>query len=118
MNRSRVIVTDSGGVQEEAPALGKPVLVTREATERREGVTSGLIRTVGTSKRSIVLHLREHLLRENLASAHKREDTPASPYGDGRAGEKIVDAIRKLHRPNETARRAFVAAGSLVEQVG
>jgi UDP-N-acetylglucosamine 2-epimerase (non-hydrolysing) len=118
MNRSRAIVTDSGGVQEEAPALGKPVLVTRQATERQEGVTSGLIRTVGTSKRSIVLHLREHLLREQLASAHKCEDIPASPYGDGRAGEKIVDAIRKLYRLNKTARRAFVTAESLVEQVG
>jgi UDP-N-acetylglucosamine 2-epimerase (non-hydrolysing) len=102
MDRSRVIVTDSGGVQEEAPALGKPVLVTREATERREGVTSGLIHLVGTSRRSIVLRLRDF-----LACGDKSATNPASPYGDGRAGEKIVDAIRKLQQPDGALCGAF-----------
>ncbi|MBC6981696.1 non-hydrolyzing UDP-N-acetylglucosamine 2-epimerase [Caulobacter sp. 17J80-11] len=86
MTRCRVILTDSGGVQEEAPSLGKPVLVMRDVTERPEAVEAGVARLVGTRPDAIV---------EGVAAALESDAHPAAanPYGDGRAAERIVEGI-------------------------
>jgi len=90
MQRATLILTDSGGVQEEAPSLGKPVLVMRNVTERPEAVAAGTARLVGTDPDRIVAmaaaHLDDALLREN---ARAREN----PYGDGKASDRIVQEI-------------------------
>ncbi|MBN2654298.1 MAG: UDP-N-acetylglucosamine 2-epimerase (non-hydrolyzing) [Nitrospirae bacterium] len=92
MNRSYFIITDSGGVQEEAPSLGKPVLVMRETTERPEAVDAGTVKLVGPFRSSIVSAssmLMENQLEYNkMAMAH-------NPYGDGTAAARIIDAISK-----------------------
>jgi UDP-N-acetylglucosamine 2-epimerase (hydrolysing) len=92
MSRSFLIVTDSGGVQEEAPALDIPVLVTREVTERPEGVEVGAARLVGTDEARIV-----RTVEELLTDAHAYQAMAAAPnpYGDGRASERIVAALLK-----------------------
>jgi UDP-N-acetylglucosamine 2-epimerase (non-hydrolysing) len=90
MARSFLIVTDSGGVQEEAPALDVPVLVTREVTERPEGVEVGAARLVGTDELRIVRTVEE-LLTDTAAYARMAAAT--NPYGDGRASERIVAAM-------------------------
>jgi UDP-N-acetylglucosamine 2-epimerase (non-hydrolysing) len=91
MALSTVILTDSGGVQEEAPALGKPVLVLRETTERPEAIAAGTAKLVGTSASTIVeevsMLLEDELLYHGMARA-------ITPYGDGRAAERIVAAIQ------------------------
>jgi UDP-N-acetylglucosamine 2-epimerase (non-hydrolysing) len=92
MARSYLIVTDSGGVQEEAPALDIPVLVTREVTERPEGVAVGAARLVGTDEARIVGTLEE-LLTD--AQAYQKMAAAPNPYGDGRAAERIVGALLK-----------------------
>ena len=92
MQRARLILTDSGGIQEEAPALGKPVLVLREVTERPEAVELGVARVIGTARESIVAAAGE-LLRDSAAYA--RMARGGSPYGDGRAAARIVAAVRK-----------------------
>ena len=93
MNRSKIIITDSGGVQEEAPSLGKPVLVMRDTTERPEAVEAGTVVLVGTNKDVIVnetLDLLNNTKRfENMSKLH-------NPYGDGKACERIVAFIAKL----------------------
>jgi UDP-N-acetylglucosamine 2-epimerase (non-hydrolysing) len=90
MQRSTLIVTDSGGVQEEAPSLRKPVLVTRETTERPEAVEAGAAELVGTSFDTIVR--RASLLLTDEAE-YARHQVDVSPYGDGRAAERIVDVL-------------------------
>lgn len=94
MNRSHFIVTDSGGIQEEAPSLGKPVLVMREVTERPEAVAAGTVRLVGTDSDKIVAEscrlLDDERAYMTMAQAH-------NPYGDGRAGERIVREIANAH---------------------
>jgi UDP-N-acetylglucosamine 2-epimerase (non-hydrolysing) len=87
MDRSTIVLTDSGGVQEEAPALGKPVLVMRETTERTEGVAAGNAMLVGVHKERIVDGLTE--LLQNPA---RRVEMTAinNPYGDGTAAQRIV----------------------------
>jgi UDP-N-acetylglucosamine 2-epimerase (non-hydrolysing) len=90
MSRAHLIVTDSGGVQEEAPSLGVPVLVLREVTERPEGISAGVVRLVGTDEKRIVDTVVE--LLEN-AEAYDRMVRCVSPYGDGRASQRIVEAI-------------------------
>lgn len=90
MQRSHVILTDSGGVQEEAPAMGKPVLVMRDVTERPEAVASGVAELVGTSASAIVQAVSA------LFESHDRYQMFAAalnPYGDGRASERIVQAL-------------------------
>ncbi|PMS22546.1 UDP-N-acetylglucosamine 2-epimerase (non-hydrolyzing) [Trinickia dabaoshanensis] len=87
MQRSAIVLTDSGGVQEEAPALGKPVLVMREVTERPEALEAGAVRLVGTHTETIVRSVRE------LIGAGDCVRTPISPYGDGFAAKRIVAAI-------------------------
>lgn len=90
MNRATLILTDSGGIQEEAPSLGKPVLVMRETTERPEAVEAGTVKLVGTD---IDLILREitTLLRD--ANAYREMSVAHNPYGDGKACERIVRAL-------------------------
>lgn len=90
MARSDLIITDSGGIQEEAPALGVPVLVVRDTTERPEGVDAGVVQLVGTETADIFDAASELLTN---ASAYARMAGGGSPYGDGRASERICDAI-------------------------
>jgi UDP-N-acetylglucosamine 2-epimerase (non-hydrolysing) len=86
MDRAKVVLTDSGGVQEEAPSLGSAVLVTREKTERPEAVDAGLAELVGTNRELIVRRVSECLQQESRGKA-----TIVNPYGDGHASERIVD---------------------------
>jgi UDP-N-acetylglucosamine 2-epimerase (non-hydrolysing) len=90
MARAHLILTDSGGIQEEAPALGVPVLVLRETTERPEAVAAGAARLVGTDETAIVRHALE-LLGDR--AAHARMAGARNPYGDGRAAERIAEAL-------------------------
>ncbi|MEX1017265.1 MAG: UDP-N-acetylglucosamine 2-epimerase (non-hydrolyzing) [Phycisphaeraceae bacterium] len=91
MHRSTVILTDSGGVQEEAPSLGKPVLVMRDTTERPEGVEAGTVKLVGADTGRIVSHVSELLTDPQ---AYRAMAETANPYGDGQAASRIVAAIR------------------------
>ena len=90
MTRAYIILTDSGGIQEEAPSLGKPVLVIRNTTERPEAVEAGTVKLVGTDVNNIVDNLNELLtnskLYEEISFAH-------NPYGDGNASKKILSYI-------------------------
>lgn len=95
MDRSHLIITDSGGVQEEAPSLGKPVLVMRDTTERPEAVDAGTVKLVGTSRQTIVDEC-EALL--NDAQAYQRMSLAHNPYGDGRATSRIVDVLQSIRR--------------------
>ena len=90
MDRSYLIITDSGGVQEEAPSLGKPVLVTRETTERPEGVTAGTSLLVGTDENRIVAEAERLLDSE---TEYKRRSGIHNPYGDGHASERIAEIL-------------------------
>jgi UDP-N-acetylglucosamine 2-epimerase (non-hydrolysing) len=90
MNRSYLVLTDSGGVQEEAPSLGKPVLVLREVTERPEGVEAGTAVVVGTNRERIVKVASELL---SSREAYDRMANAVNPYGDGRASGRIVKAL-------------------------
>jgi UDP-N-acetylglucosamine 2-epimerase (non-hydrolysing) len=90
MQRSDLILTDSGGIQEEAPSLGKPVLVTRDVTERPEGIARGMARLVGTDSARIVAAASELLDDE---AARNRFGGGGNPYGDGRASRRIADAL-------------------------
>ena len=90
MQRCRFILTDSGGIQEEAPVLGKPVLVMRESTERQEAIDAGTVKLVGTQA-SVIVSEASRLIDD--AEAYQRMAKSHSPYGDGRAGERIRQAI-------------------------
>jgi UDP-N-acetylglucosamine 2-epimerase (non-hydrolysing) len=90
MNRSRLILSDSGGVQEEAPALGKPVLVLRQETERPEAVQWGCNRLVGTDRPAIIQAV-ETLLSD--PQAYARMAGAGSPYGDGRSAQRVLDVL-------------------------
>ncbi|HLH78775.1 MAG TPA: UDP-N-acetylglucosamine 2-epimerase (non-hydrolyzing) [Chthonomonas sp.] len=92
MKRATLILSDSGGVQEEAPALGVPVLVLRETTERPEGVEAGTNRLVGTDTETIVAEASRLL---NDQEAYARMARAVNPYGDGRAAERIVTILRQ-----------------------
>lgn len=93
MERSYFIITDSGGVQEEAPALGKPVLVLRDSTERPEAVAGGTVRLVGTNKECIVNEanrlLTDNELYDKMSCAH-------NPYGDGFAAPRVIEILQNL----------------------
>ena len=93
MNKSRLIITDSGGVQEEAPSLGKPVLVMRENTERPEAVKAGTVILVGTDKDLIVSETLDLLLNKKR---YNKMSKLHNPYGDGKASVKIVKFLNKL----------------------
>ncbi|RHF34362.1 UDP-N-acetylglucosamine 2-epimerase (non-hydrolyzing) [Ligilactobacillus salivarius] len=88
--RSYFIMTDSGGVQEEAPSLGKPVLVLRDTTERPEGVEAGTLKLVGTESEKVKQEMEELL---DNAAEYQRMSQAKNPYGDGKASERILDAI-------------------------
>ncbi|WP_174614940.1 non-hydrolyzing UDP-N-acetylglucosamine 2-epimerase [Virgibacillus ihumii] len=88
--RSHLILTDSGGVQEEAPSLGVPVLVLRDTTERPEGIDAGTLKLAGTDEDTI-FEMAHELLSDH--DAHEKMAEASNPYGDGRASEKIADAI-------------------------
>ena len=90
MNKSYLILTDSGGIQEEAPSLGKPVLVLRDTTERPEGIRVGTLKLVGTDEEEI--YKQTKLLLDNKEEYNKMAKA-TNPYGDGLASKKIVDAI-------------------------
>jgi UDP-N-acetylglucosamine 2-epimerase (non-hydrolysing) len=92
MTKAYLILTDSGGIQEEAPSLGKPVLVLRDKTERPEAVEAGTVKLVGTSTKKILQESSE--LLENQTE-YNRMATTINPYGDGRAAERIVNIIHE-----------------------
>lgn len=97
MNKASIILTDSGGIQEEAPSLGKPVLVMRDTTERPEAVQAGTVKMVGTSSSEIVKQVS--ILTQN-SSEYKRMSTAHNPYGDGLASERIAKIINEFLRDN------------------
>ncbi len=89
-NKSYIILTDSGGIQEEAPSLGKPVLVLRDTTERPEGIKAGTLKLVGTDEETIYNETKKLLINQK---EYEKMSRASNPYGDGHASEKIVDAI-------------------------
>ena len=89
-NKAYIILTDSGGVQEEAPSLGKPVLVLRDTTERPEGIAAGVLKLVGTDE-NVIFEEASRLLSDN--EAYDNVSKIANPYGDGLASRRIVEAI-------------------------
>ena len=88
------MLTDSGGVQEEAPSLGKPVLVMRETTERPEGIEAGTARLVGTDKQRIVSEIFKLLDDKDAYSAMARAH---NPFGDGTAAKQIAEIVARAH---------------------
>jgi UDP-N-acetylglucosamine 2-epimerase (non-hydrolysing) len=93
MEKSYLIITDSGGIQEEAPSLGKPVLVTRTTTERPEAVDAGTVLLLGTDQEKIVAHCNALLTQSD---AYKKMSSLHNPYGDGKACERIVTFMKQL----------------------
>ncbi len=93
ISRSHIILTDSGGIQEEAPSLGKPVLVLRDTTERPEGIAAGTLKLAGTEEETIYQLMKELLDDETVYHAMSHA---SNPYGDGHASERIADAIEHL----------------------
>jgi UDP-N-acetylglucosamine 2-epimerase (non-hydrolysing) len=93
MAHAHVVLTDSGGIQEEAPSLGVTVLVTRSVTERTEAVEAGTVRLVGTDEQTIIANVQELF---DDPSAHQAMAQAVNPYGDGRAAARTVQAIRHL----------------------
>ena len=106
MRRAYLLLTDSGGVQEEAPSLGVPVLVLRKTTERPEAAEAGLARIIGTDSNAIVHHVQELLEDEQV---YRRMTTAINPYGDGLASERIVEVLRnwRCGRPLLSEERSF-----------
>ena len=90
MAQSYLILTDSGGIQEEAPSLGKPVLVMRDTTERPEDIVAGTLKLVGTDEKVIYNNFKELLENEET---YKKMSQANNPYGDGRACERIADIL-------------------------
>ncbi|KRQ87743.1 UDP-N-acetylglucosamine 2-epimerase [Caloramator mitchellensis] len=90
MNKSYMVVTDSGGLQEEAPHLGKPVLVLRDVTERPEAVSAGTAKIIGTDKENVYQNIKNLLTDKE---AYNKMANAINPYGDGKASERIADSI-------------------------
>lgn len=90
INKSYIILTDSGGIQEEAPSLGKPVLVLRDTTERPEGIEAGTLKLAGTNE-NVIYEMTKELLEND--EEYSRMSKASNPYGDGKASKRIVDAI-------------------------
>jgi len=95
LDKSYLVLTDSGGIQEEGPALGKPVLVMREVTERPEGVDAGTAKLVG-SDRELIISEATRLLNDK--SAYESMSKAVSPYGDGTTAKQVVDIYRSLFK--------------------
>jgi UDP-N-acetylglucosamine 2-epimerase (non-hydrolysing) len=106
MDRSTVILTDSGGIQEEGPSLGVPVLVTRDVTERPEAVEAGVVALVGTNTDEIVRGVEAAALNPVV---RQRMTSTANPYGDGRAAERIVERLVQFIATRDTGRRSIAA---------
>ena len=100
LGRAHIVITDSGGIQEEAPSLGKPVLVTRETTERTEGLAAGTLRLVGTDPEVI---FREATACSSPTAAYREMAEAENPYGDGHAAERIVACPRAPAAGDRTA---------------
>jgi UDP-N-acetylglucosamine 2-epimerase (non-hydrolysing) len=102
LGRCHLVITDSGGIQEEAPSLGKPVLVTRETTERTEGLAAGTLRLVGTDPHAIFAEANKLLESD---AAYREMSEAENPYGDGHAAERIVACLEHLllgtHPPSQ-----------------
>jgi UDP-N-acetylglucosamine 2-epimerase (non-hydrolysing) len=109
LGRASVVLTDSGGLQEEAPSLGKPVLVLREVTERPEGGAAGTVRLVGTDRGRIVEET-PRLPDDPLAYAAMA--TAVNPYGDGYASPRIVDTLLESHCSDANLAAARSLAGA------
>ena len=90
LKHSHIVLTDSGGIQEEAPSLGKPVLVMRDVTERPEAISSGTVELVGTNKRNIVNGV-SGLIKDE--AHHRKMSRSQNPYGDGNACDRIVQTL-------------------------
>ena len=93
MNRAEIILTDSGGIQEEAPSLGKPVLVMRDSTERPEAIAAGTVKLVGTNTITITNELNELLINPEAYEAMSRAH---NPYGDGKASDRIIELLARF----------------------
>ena len=93
LNRAYLVLTDSGGVQEEAPSLGKPVLVMRENTERPEAVVAGTVKLVGTDRERIVAESKNLLDQD---AAYEAMANAINPYGDGQAAQRSVAAVAEM----------------------
>jgi len=118
MRRAYLILTDSGGIQEEAPSLGVPVLVLRKTTERPEAAEAGLARIIGTDPEAIVDHVEELLADEH---AYRRMAKAVNPYGDGRASERIAEVLRNWRTGRALLsknRAAFFEGGTLPDNKG
>lgn len=94
LNKSYLILTDSGGIQEEAPSLGKPVLVMRDTTERPEGIKAGTLRLVGTEEEKIYSNIK--LLLDNK-NEYEKMSKASNPYGDGKACKRIADILENIN---------------------
>jgi UDP-N-acetylglucosamine 2-epimerase (non-hydrolysing) len=94
MDKAKIILTDSGGVQEEAPSLGKPVLVMRENTERPEAVSAGTVKLIGTAKNKIIEETENLILNK---SAYSKMANAVNPYGDGYASNRIVEIVKQKY---------------------
>jgi UDP-N-acetylglucosamine 2-epimerase (non-hydrolysing) len=93
LQRSTIVLTDSGGIQEEAPSLGKPVLVMRDTTERPEAVTAGTARLVGTDPERVYSEVDQLL---TCPRAYKTMANAVNPYGDGRAAQRTTESIEHM----------------------
>lgn len=97
LNKSYLILTDSGGIQEEAPSLGKPVIVLRDTTERPEGIAAGTLKLAGTDE-EVIYGMIDDLL--SCQEEYDRMSKASNPYGDGKASKRIVDAIMERFKKN------------------
>lgn len=93
MEKAHIVLTDSGGIQEEAPGLGKPVLVMRNTTERPEAVEAGTVKLVGTEYKTIVDNVTMLLTDE---SEYEKMNKANNPYGDGKACQRIIDFLKGM----------------------
>jgi UDP-N-acetylglucosamine 2-epimerase (non-hydrolysing) len=109
MRKAYLLITDSGGIQEEGPSLGKPVLVMRDKTERPEAVEAGTVKLVGADEEAIVAGARQLLENRKTYEAMSRVH---NPYGDGCASTRIADAIRSFYRENSYAKPELTGARS------
>jgi len=107
MRKAYLLITDSGGIQEEGPSLGKPVLVMRDKTERPEAVEAGTVKLVGADEEAIVAGARQLLENRKMYEAMSRVH---NPYGDGCASTRIADAIRSFYRENSYAKSELAEA--------
>jgi len=106
MARSSIVLTDSGGIQEEAPSLGKPVLVLRDTTERPEAIEAGTVKLVGTDE-NLIYETAYRLLTDKKAYDAMAE--AVNPYGDGKASERIVETLLYMSGLSDKKPSKFIA---------